>query len=385
MNLLLFEWNGLMQKDLEEVLHALHISFYRFSYHFSNIHEDEFFCTRFNNHLKAHHYDAVFSFNYFPLVAKVCFEHNLKYLSWCYDSPVRIIPYDTFALPTNYIFMFDRKEALEYQEKGLDTVFHMPLAVNQKRITAQCRSLQGTAPICDISFLGNFHKSNFLDFLEPLPNYEQGYLKALVKAQQKLRTYYLPDDFFQDELMNTLNGYYKKYTNDSSYTISKEDLSFLFGKYVTETDRIAYLRVLSEYFHVNLYANSCPAKLPHVHFMGTARYYTEMSRIFALSKINFNLSFYCIRTGISLRILDILAAGGFLLTNYQEELAEYYDLEQDLVVYTDIPDAVEKADFYLKHDDLRQKQARSGQARTFEHFSYEKQLSKIFNIAKLEL
>ena len=81
--------------------------------------------------------------------------------------------------------------------------------------------------------------------------------------------------------------------------------------------------------------------------------------------------------------MDILAAGGFLLTNYQEELSGYFDLEQDLALYADIEDAVEKTAFYLKHDDLRKQIALSGQRRAWEHFSYETQLEKIFTTAGL--
>lgn len=381
MHLLFFEWNALMQHDLEAVLRSLNITFYRFSYNFLNLHEDDFFCTRFENHLKNHHYDAVISFNYFPLVASSCYKYDLKYISWCYDSPVRIIPYDTFRFPTNYIFMFDKKEAAGYRSLGFDNVYHLPLAVNVSRMKSLRDSLSLEPPICDLSFIGNFHTSNFTDFIMPLPKYYRGYLNALIKAQCNLRTCYLPDEFFTETFMDTLNSYYSKCLDDPSYSVSKENLSFLFGKYVTETERISYLSILSKFFDMNLYSNKCPEQLANIKHMGTASYYTEMSRVFALSKINFNLSFYCIRTGISVRILDILAAGGFLLTNYQEELADYFDLEKDFVLYESIEDAVEKTAFYLKHDDLRKRISSSGQKRTWENFSYEIQLKKIFTTA----
>jgi len=383
MHLLLFEWNALMQRDLETVLHSLHITFYRLSYNFSNIHEDDFFCARFENHLKCHHYDAVISFNFFPLTASVCYKHHIKYISWCYDSPVRVLPYDTFRFPTNFIFMFDKKEAAFYRSLGFDNVYHMPLAVNVSRMKRLKSAIGLKSAICDLSFIGNFHSSNFLDFIAPLPAYYRGYLNALTKAQQNLWTYYLPDDFFHPAFMDTLNSYYKQYMSDPDYSISREDFSFLFGKYITETERISYLSVLSKFFNMNLYSNNCPEQLTHINHMGTADYYTDMSRIFALSKINFNLSFYCIRSGISLRILDILAAGGFLLTNYQEEFPDYFDPDNDFVLYTDVKDAVEKTAFYLKHDELREKISSSGQKRTWETFSYETQLKKIFTTAGL--
>jgi len=233
---------------------------------------------------------------------------------------------------------------------------------------------RNTGYSCDISFVGNFHRNNLLDFVAPLPAYYRGLISAFAAAQPMLRNYYLPDDFFTDEFLQTLRPFYAKHHT----TVSKEDLSFLFGKYISENDRIKYLNALSGHFLVHLYSNECPKQLSHVQYKGTANYYTKMSQVFATSKINFNSSLYNIRTGISLRILDILAAGGFLLTNYQEELFDYYEADNDFVFYTSVDDALEKAAFYLEQEELREKIALSGMFRTWEQFSYEKQLAKIF-------
>ena len=43
-----------------------------------------------------------------------------------------------------------------------------------------------------------------------------------------------------------------------------------------------------------------------------------------------------IRTGIPLRVWDILGAGGFLLTNFQVELPDYFENGKDIVYYEDI-------------------------------------------------
>lgn len=382
MRLLLFEWNGLMQRDLENELNKLHIMFRRLSYAFRNIHEDEFFETRFRRHMIRNSYDAVISFNFFPLVAKICYEQNIKYIAWCYDSPIRVIPFDTFAIPTNYIFMFDKKEAQEYRKKGFDTVYHMPLAVSSQRMEhVEITTEDYQKYKRDISFVGNFHHSNYEEFLAPLPEYFRGYLNAIKDIQLDMRELYFPDVLFTDDLMEKLNFYYKEYTGNQDYCLSKENLSFLFGKYITERERIKYLKVFSNYFKVKLYSNRVPEQLKEIEYGGTVRYDSDMGKVFALSSINFNSSFYCIRTGISLRILDILGAGGFLLTNYQAELEEYFRDGQELVFYQDIYDAVEKCRYYLQHEEQRKTIAEHGQEKVFEHFSYQKQLGHIFDIA----
>lgn len=384
MQLMFFQWNGFMQKDLEDVFRSMHISYNRISYEFSDIHSDDYFTARFSAHLSCCRYDAVISFNYFPLVAQVCYEHNIKYISWCYDSPVRVTPFDSFAYPTNYIFMFDRREADDYRRMGYDNIYHLPLAVNSRRLkNLHISNADRMKYMCDISFLGTFHNSNFTEFLNPLPDYYRGYMNSLLKMQIGLRGFFLPDELFTESLLETLNVHYKAYTNNPDYQVTKENLSFLFGKHVTETDRLISLSLLSKRFPLRLYSDTCPELLTSVEFMGTVDYGQEMNKLFRLSKINFNSSFYCIRSGIPLRALDILASGGFLLTNRQEELFDYFEDGKDLAVYDSIHEALEKSSFYLNHRDLRERIAESGREKALNLFSYEILLRKIFETADL--
>ena len=57
-------------------------------YHFPDKFHDDFFCERFSQYLNQDKYDVVISVNFFPLVADLCNEYHIKYISWCYDSPL---------------------------------------------------------------------------------------------------------------------------------------------------------------------------------------------------------------------------------------------------------------------------------------------------------
>ena len=57
-----------------------------------------------------------------------------------------------------------------------------------------------------------------------------------------------------------------------------------------------------------------------------------MPLIFRESKINLNITLRSITSGMPLRALDIMGAGGFLLSNYQQELAENYIDGEELVL-----------------------------------------------------
>lgn len=63
-----------------------------------------------------------------------------------------------------------------------------------------------------------------------------------------------------------------------------------------------------------------------------------------MSKINLNFTIPNIKSGIPLRVWDVLGAGGFLLTNYQAEIPYYFKEGEDLVCFDGIDDLCEKQD-----------------------------------------
>jgi len=114
-----------------------------------------------------------------------------------------------------------------------------------------------------------------------------------------------------------------------------------------------------------------------VQFRGYVDYYSQMPNVFAESKINLNISLKTIRTGIPLRVLDVLGCGGFLISNYQEEIAEYFKIGEECEVYESLEDLVAKAEFYLQNEDVREKVALAGLERVKRDFTFEDRIKKI--------
>ena len=100
--------------------------------------------------------------------------------------------------------------------------------------------------------------------------------------------------------------------------------------------------------------------MPLIHNRGFAKTNTEMPIIFHQSKINLNLTAKSIRSGLSLRIFDVLGCEGFLITNYQAELPEHFNIGEDLEAYTSLDDLIGKCEYYLSHDKDRQEIAHNG-------------------------
>ena len=80
---------------------------------------------------------------------------------------------------------------------------------------------------------------------------------------------------------------------------------------ISSTERISIMRSLGSRYPVCLYTGSDTTGLP-VRNCGRVKTHTQMPLVFANSKINLNITSRSIRTGLPLRIFDVLACGGFL-------------------------------------------------------------------------
>lgn len=142
--------------------------------------------------------------------------------------------------------------------------------------------------------------------------------------------------------------------------------------------------MIGDRWGIDLYTQSDTSDMPNVRNHGFISYYENMSKMFFNSKININITMRGIQSGSSLRNQDIMAAGGFLLSNYQSDLADMYNDGEDLVMYYTRQDLADKIEYYLSHDKEREEIADNGRRKTLENNSYYLAWKKIFSIAGLE-
>ncbi len=387
MKLLIFEWAAgtFTYDDIIGSFEKHGISYRTVSYQFNDKNEDEFFEDRFAKVLAEDAYDAVFSVNYFPLVAVCCNEKGIRYISWSYDNPLDVPDIEkTLGLPVNTVFLFDRIQTENYKRMGFTNVHHMPLAVNCDRLEAIKLTKQDQALYAsDVSFVGKMYDSMFGDYRALMDERCKGYIDGIVAAQSKIFGYWFAEELLTDDLMKRINDHFKELQADTQFALLKEALAYAIAAQITKNDRLILLNLLAKKMNVNVYSWEKCDLLQNVKFMGSCDYYVQMPKVFKASSINLNITLKISQSGIPLRVMDILGAGGFLLSNYQPEIAENFIDGEDVVMYESIEDAYEKALFYIKNDDIRKKIAASGHNKTKELFSYEKQLGKIFEISGL--
>lgn len=382
MKILVYDF-GYTISDILDSFNQLGIEYRIFSYCFENKNDDEFFIHRFTKTIYEDKYDAVFSVNYFPLIAESCYKSNVKYISWSYDNPLNVKNIEeTLSYPTNYIFFFDKVQANQYANLGFDHIYHLPLAANVKRLDQiHLSTSDHTKYDSDISFVGKLYDSDYGLFLKVMSNYQQGFVEGLVNTQQNLYGSYILDDLITDDFISEINTYIRKTNPDSTFMLTKPALTYAMSANITRNERLMILGILSRHHTLKLYSREEHEILNKAKFMGSCGYIHEMPRIFKASKINLNITLKILQSGIPLRAIDIMGAGGFLLSNYQPEIAEFFTDGVDVAMYESVEDAIAKTNYYLQHNDERKKIATLGHAKVAEYFNYESRIKDMFETA----
>ena len=331
-------------------------------------------------------YVCVFSVNFLPIVSRVCNVFKIPYISWTVDNPCFELFSNTIANPANRIFMFDRSQYNKFVSKNPDNIYYMPLACdfeawNSFKLTAEDHKNYD----CDISFIGSTYeeKCKYNSIVNDLSPFTKGYVDGLIAAQLNVYGYNFLEDALTDEFVKRFKQEAAWYPLGEDY--EEDDKAIIADTYIgykcTEQERFMTIRNISEHFKLDLWTLSDVSRFPKANFRGGADSITMMPKIFKCSKINLSMTNRPIRTGMPLRMFDTMGAGGFLLTNYQAEIPEYFEIGKDLEVYESQEDLLNKIAYYLEHDDERIEIARNGQEKVKNEHTYSIKLQKILEMA----
>lgn len=331
--------------------------------------------------LSIHEYkvEVIFSVDYYPIIAEVAHVVGIPYVSWVFDSPHYTLYSTTSKYDSTFIFVFDREECERLRNMGRDQVYHQPLASDPYwfRNTISYSPDMGDL---GVSFLGSLYQNEY-DYLERakgFTDYERGFFEAMMKAQSDIYGASIIEQAVSEQMADRILSECDIHM-PKTYDIPKELVAAnVLEKKISVIDRKSIVQSIAENFGITLYSDKEPAGIKGIDFKGYADYETEMPLVFRYSRINLNPTLRSIHSGIPLRALDIIACGGFLLSNYQPELAEWFDDGESIAMYGSIEEMMDKIDHYLKHDDERKKIIERGYKIVSDHFTYEHALENIF-------
>lgn len=394
MHILMYRWKAYNYRDIEQTFLLLghtvdnieqELGSYDVSPEFERVIEEK---------IRGTHYDMVFTVNYFPLISNVCERTGVKYVSWTCDNPLISMYHESVFHACNYIFTFDKTNYLEFRGMGVKHIWYLPLAVDTERMDAllgapekperrnatqdsEMRKYRG-----DVAFVGSLYERNSYDKIKNrLPEYLRGYFDAVMEAQLNISGANIVEPMLTMNILEQLQEYFQLEKSEGSFS----DLGLIFqttvlGFKIAEIERRRALIELSKHYKVNVYSNSNVSDLLRIQYCGSVDYWSEMPKVFRMSKINLNFTIPNIKSGIPLRIWDVLGCGGFLLTNYQAEIPYYFKEGEDLVCFDGLEDLCEKVGYYLEHEEERKRIAWNGYHKVREKHSYIERIHTILDM-----
>ena len=320
------------------------------------------------NHLKKDDIMFVFGINFYPPIAEICRIYKTIYICWTVDSPILTLFNRAITYETNRIFLFDYQQYLKFLPYNPDCIFYLPLASAVSRFDSVIASITAADRkqySSDISFVGSlYNEKNPLDNLSSLSDFTKGYINGLTESTLNIYGYYPVKDALNSAVIEDIKKsagsdfpvMEKSVASIDEYVISHEYI----GAHIAVVERERTLNELAKRFSVNLYTRSDSSRLKNVIIHDGVRTLDEMPKVFNLSKINLNITMRPIETGLPLRCFDIMGCGGFLMTNYQAEIADFFEVGVDLETYASTEELIDKCTYYLQNDTERSRIAING-------------------------
>lgn len=329
--------------------------------------------------------DFVFSFNYYPIISKVCNEMGVKYVSWVYDSPHIALYSFTVINKCNYIFVFDSAMYEEFAAQGINTVHYLPLAVSTRRLDKLKPSQDQISKYrSDISFVGQLYteEHNFYDRCEQkIDDFTKGYLEGVMSAQQQVYGANFVKECLTPEIMKALMEKFPMEPNaDGVETSEYMYANYMLDRKITSNERKNLISSIGQKHEIKLFTPDRTFTPKGIRNMGKIDYYNDMPYVFKCSKINLNITLRSITKGIPLRCFDIMGSGKMLLTNYQEDMFRFFTPGEDYCLYESKEDLLSKIEYYLLHEDERMKIEESAHEKMQNDHSYDVRVRQMLEI-----
>lgn len=337
-------------------------------------------------YITEHNITHVMSIHLIDTIAAAVKGTDTIYMALIWDAPYYKYLTEYGRMENCRYSTFDRVDARRFADEGIQHILYQPLSVDYEQILEwdkNCCTGGDHRYTDEVCFVGQLYDENFYDeFCDHLPQFLQEYFISVFE-----------DAAFRWDGINRINGtvsnelvaYIRKVTPGFQMVnfFDIADSTFFENGYVTRKvaniERICVLNLLAERFPVTLYTTSKTAeqRLNNVKIMPPICSEQDLHYAFKNSKINLNISLKGIEGGTPQRVLDILGAGGFVLTNYSPETAELFKEDEEIVMFRTPEELMEKVEYYIKHNKEREQIARNGHAKVMRCYTYEKKIKEL--------
>lgn len=302
---------------------------------------------------------------------------QLPLASWFVDNPHLILHlYRKVVSPWTTIFTWDADNIASLRDMGFEHVFYLPLGTDPSRFTPG-RGKGASQWKTRVSFVGNsmihkvgarlragrFPRDMLLRFRDVAARFDASAERSvpvfLEREYPPLYAAYadLPDDerrlAFETAVTWEATRQYR-------------------SRCVAQLLPFAPLIVGDKGWRTALRHASHPFRLHR-----ELNYYTELPAFYALSEINFNCTSKQMKGAVNQRIFDVPAAGGFVLTDWREQMNALFEPEKEIIFYREPEEINGLISYYLKHPQSRKRTAEAARRRVLAEHGWEHRLRRL--------
>ncbi len=317
--------------------------------------------------------DCIFGINHIGFdqdgkMAEIIWKLNIPVIFWYIDDYRFIIGENkSLVFPNVIIFCFEKNNIAQLKKIGFEHVYYLPTATGlnpAKKYNNMKYSTLSNA----VSFVGSTFESTIDQWKKP------GYEKIMKHIDLK--------DFVFNQNKSLVDYVVE---HQSNFFNSKQDC-YHYAGYVaanaTQIHRKTYIKNL-DCCNVHVFGDE-----KWKHFELNAQIHSPVDNInvapgiFNSSAINLNISSSQLESAVNLRIFDVPAANGFLLTDWKESLADLFEIKNEIEFYQSIEEMNDKVNYYLNNPQKKEKIIENTKKRVNAEHLLKHRLSKIISIAQ---
>ena len=292
-------------------------------------------------------------------VGQVLEELQLPIAVWYVDSPEFVLGFQEMpARSLTSLFMWEKMLIPKLTKMGFEHIHYLPLGSDTGVFKPR-----GNTRIQPFAFVGD----------------------SMTRAQKKWNACVQPEQLdFVQELANGL--FENRHCDIVANILAKfpdSDFESRANLVAASTWRATarYRNGLLKHFDgpdLEIYGDdNWPTLMPQSIFRGPVNYGESLSQIYENATVNLNATSMQMQTAVNQRVFDVPAAGGFILTDAQEDALEHFEADKEIVTYSDADELQDKAAFYQKNDSQRLAIIQAARARVISCHTYTHRLTKL--------
>jgi spore maturation protein CgeB len=114
-------------------------------------------------------------------------------------------------------------------------------------------------------------------------------------------------------------------------------------------------------------------------------YYDELPQIYGGTAINFNATSLQMKAAVNQRVFDAPAAGGFVLTDFREQLAELFEVGEEVACFGEPGEICDLVRFYLQHPKVRETMTIKARSRVLAEHTYRHRVAAMLDTMRRTL